>query len=273
MKFSRDKKIIFLDPHTQQVLSDEKLDIILSPSLYWVKKITLPLNNVRDAKKLLVSLFEDVLPAGNYSYSIYKDKAASVKENHSSFFIFAYEDKVILDLFLSQGILLANVSSIHFAQSELVQIQGALKINETQSIYFKDGVLTLVPCCWIEESGSLNLVDVKLTTHTITLQQFGHIVDNKSLINIGAILLVFIFLTWAELFIVNQDISKIENASSEIFVKHKLKPTIFQNKALLKKYKRIHTRQTKLRQDVSATLKKKNIKHISYKNNIFKVSS
>ena len=216
-------------------------------------------------KKLLESLFEDVLPEGTYSYSVYKED--------EYFYIFAYEDKTILDLLQSQGISSANVSSVRFAQSELCNIEGAVKINETQSIYVKDEVVTLVPCCWIEESGDLDLSNIKLSKHTIALAQFGHIVDNKSLVKIGAILSVFIVLILVELFIVKQDISKIELSSSEIFTKHKLKPTMFQNKSLLKKYTTIHKNQTKLREEFTKNLKKKNIKHITYKNNKLKVDS
>ncbi len=265
MKFKQDKKTVFLDPHTQLTLSDEKLDIILSPSLYWVKKVSLPLKHARDAKKLLVSLFEDLLPEGSYSYSVYKQG--------EQFMIFAYEDKNILELLASQGILLSNVSSIHFAQSELDTIKGAIKINDTQSIYVKEGIVTLVPCCWIEESGDLDIADIKLSKHTLTLQQFGHIVDNKSLISIGVILSVFILLTWIELFILNKHIQTIEQESAEVFSKYHLKPTMFQNKALLKKYTKIHTNQTKMREEFSKALKIKDIKKISYKENRLKVSS
>jgi len=266
MKFNQDKKIVFLDPHLELVISDEKLDIILSPSLYWVKKVTLPLKYARDAKKLLESLFEDLLPEGNYSYSVYK------KTDKDTFFIFAYEDKTILDLLTSYGISSANISSIHFAQSELDTLKGAMKINETQSIYVKDDIVTLLPCCWIEESGDLDLEAITLSKHKITLAQFGHIVDNSSLIKIGAILVVFILFTWVELFIVNQDISKITKETTELFAKYKLKPTMFQNKALLKKYKKIHKNQTKLRADMAKELRKRDIKRISYKNNQLKVS-
>ena len=53
MKFREDKKTVFLDPHTELVVSDEKLNVILSPSLYWVQKVTLPLKYARDAKKII----------------------------------------------------------------------------------------------------------------------------------------------------------------------------------------------------------------------------
>lgn len=273
MRFRQSKKIVFLDPQTEIVVSDESLDIVLSPSLYWVKKVNLPLKYARDAKKLLVSLFEDILLEGTYSYSVYKETSQEESSKDGTFMIFAYEDKTILDLLSKQGVLLSNVASIHFAQSELDKLDGAIKINETQSIYVKDSVVTLVPCCWIEESGDLDLSEMKLSKHSITLSKFGHIVDNKSLIKVGAILGVFILLTWVELFIVKQDVQKIEEESVALFTKYDLKPTMFQNKSLLKKYKSIHNHQTKLREDFKNILKQKDIKKITYKNNTLKVSS
>jgi len=270
MKFNVDKKrIVFLDPHSSiDVNFDDKIDLILSPSLYWVQKVSLPVKYLRDVKKLLPSLFEDILPDGNYSYSVYKDQS---KEN--SFFIFAYEDKKIIDLASSFGINSSNIASVRFAQAVLGDLEGAVKINETQSIYVKEGVVTLVPCCWIEESGDINLRSIKLSRHTITLAQFGHIVDNSSLYKVAAVLLAFSFLSFTQYFITKQKIYSIEEQKSELFSKYDLKPTMFQNKALLKKYKDIHSNQTKLREELSDKLNQGGIKLITYKNNALKVES
>ncbi len=270
MKFNVEKKrIVFLDPHSSiDVGFDEKIDLILSPSLYWVQKVNLPVKYLRDVKKLLPSLFEDILPDGNYSYSAYKDES---KEN--SFFIFAYEDKKIIDLASNFGMNSSNIASVHFAQSELDALVDAVKINESQSIYVKDGVVTLVPCCWIEESGDINLSAIKLSKHTITLAQFGHIVDNTSLYKIAAVLLAFTFLSFAQFGITKLKISSINEQKSELFRKYELKPTMFQNKALLKKYKDIHKNQTLLRQNLAEKLKQNGIELITYKNNALKVKS
>ncbi len=74
MQFNRQHKILFLDPNYPAVCGDEKVDIILSPSLYWIKKISLPLNSLREVRTLLPSIFEDMLPDGIYSYSVYKNQ-------------------------------------------------------------------------------------------------------------------------------------------------------------------------------------------------------
>jgi len=243
MKFNKKLPTLFLDPHSQYEKIDSKINIILSPSLYWVKKISLPVKYAREAKMLLPSIFEDILPEGNYNYSAYKED--------DKFVIFAYSDKLIIDTLSQKGISLSNVAKIYFAQSEIKDFEGAIKVNEAQSIYIKDEILILVPCCWIEEKSNLDLANIKHSKNTISLQQFGHIVDTKSLYKIGAILMVMILLVSSEYFIMLQKISKLEDSKDAVYEKYNLKSTTFQNKALLKKYKTIHTTQTKIREYLS----------------------
>ncbi|NOR57770.1 MAG: hypothetical protein GQ474_04530 [Sulfurimonas sp.] len=175
-------------------------------------------------------------------------------KKEDEFFIFAYEDKVILDAMSKAGISLSNVSSVHFAQSEMQDIKGAVKINEAQSIYVKDGIVVLVPCCWIEESGDLDMSEIILSKHRIVLQQYAHIVENSSLYKIGAILVVLSMLVLGEYLITLQKTSEVLELKSELFAKHKLKPTMLQNKSMLKKYETIHDKQTKFRQYTSYLL-------------------
>lgn len=249
MKFNTKAKTIFLDSASEYKEIDGKLNIVLSPSLYWVKKISLPVKYARDAIKLLPSIFEDILPDGNYSYYAYK--------LNDDFIVFAYNDKLILDTLADKGISLSSISNIYFAQSEIVDISTAMKINETQSIYIKDDILILVPCCWIEEKGELNLDNIKHSKHNIKLQQFGHIVDTKSLYKVGAILVMMIFLVSAEYFMQTKKINDITLLKDNVFEKYSLKSTTFQNKALLKKYTNIYKTQTKIRQYISNILKVK----------------
>ncbi len=249
MTFNTKLTTIFLDPSSLDQYSGvegEKVNIVLSPSLYWVKKLSLPVKYLRDVKKLLPSLFEETLPSGTYSYSAYK--------SGDEFFIFAYEDRVILETLTKVGISLSNVANVYFAQTEMQDIQGAVKINETQSIYVKDDIVVLVPCCWIEESGDLNLSDITLSNHKVPLQQYGHIVDKSSLYKIGAILLVLSMLVFGEYFITTQKTAQVLELKDELFAKYKLKPTMLQNKSMLKKYNNIHKRQTKIREYISYIL-------------------
>lgn len=245
-KFNKQYKTIFVDPSSSQFTLDDKVNVILSPALYWVKKVSLPVKYVRDAMKLLPSIFEDTIPEGKYSYSAYI--------SGDDFIVFAYEDRVILDTLQEKGIATANIANVYFAQSELSHLESGVKITESQSIYVKDEIVLLVPCCWVEEIGGLNLSTITHSKHTITLAQFGHIVDNKSLYKIGALLATFIVLLSVELFITIDKKAQVESAQDELFSKYRLKATMFQNRAMLKKYTKIHKTQTELRELFSKIL-------------------
>ena len=252
MRFNKKYKNLLLDTDTPVVQSDEKVNIILSPSIYWVKKLTILVKNVREVKKLLPSIFEDTLPEGNYSYSAYKNTNEGSEE--SEYFVFAYEDKKIIDLLASKNISMGNVSSIHFAQSELGTLESAYSINEDKAIYVKDGVVVLVPSSFTNDAHILDLDSVSLSKHTITLQQFGHIVDNKSLYRVASVLMVLMIIIVGEFFITKHRTDKISTQKDEIFAKHNLKSTMFQNKAMLKKYEGINKNQSKIRKYISKIL-------------------
>jgi len=237
--FNQKHKAIFLDPDSPKMEVDEKVSIILSPSLYWVKKLSLPVKYARDAKKLLPSIFEDTLPEGNYSYSVYKQD--------DNFFAFAYDDKIIIDTLNEKGINIANVASVHFAQSELSFIEDAFKINETQSLYIKDGIVVLLPNAWVQESAKLDLDALNLSKNTITLAQFGHIVDKSSFYKIGTVLIALIILVSTELFITSVKVNELTSLKEELFTKSKLQATMFQNEARLKRYEKIDLRQNSIR--------------------------
>lgn len=269
MKFKKQHRSIFLDPSSEKFALDEKVNVILSPAYYWVKRLTLPVKYVRDAKKLLPSIFEDTLNDGNYSYSVYKEG--------DYFFAFAYDDKVILDALEEKGISSSNIADVFFAQSEFSTIEGAFKISQTQSISLKDDVIVLLPSIWLEESKELDLESIESSKHSISLAQFGHIIDNKSLYKIGTLLAMLIVLVLVELFITNKKVDDVRVLKENLFTKAKLQSTMFQNKALLKKYQKIHTSQTDFRKHTSALLSLKlkpeeKLEAISLKNKKLTVS-
>ena len=270
--FKRSIDTVFVDPSDTTELSLQKgtkLDIILSPSLYWVKKISLPVKSVREAQKLLPSLFEDSLPEGNYSYMAYK------KED--DFIIFAYEDKKILELLSSKGIALANIHGVYFAQSEFESAESAYRINQTQSIYVKDGVVVLVPSAWVKEPKELNFNELELSKHRVKLQQFGHIVDTKSLYTIAGVLGILALILVVEIALASSKCDAVLDAKDALFSKYKLQPTMFQNRATYAKYSGIHARQTHLREYISDFLhmklkKTQRVESIEVKNKILYVS-
>ena len=92
----------FVDTDSPACTLEGPVNVILSPSMYWVKRVKLPVKYLREAKSLIPSLFDENLPEGKYSYSAYKDG--------DSFLIFAYNDKEVLDRIAEKGIPSASSS-------------------------------------------------------------------------------------------------------------------------------------------------------------------
>ena len=245
-KFNKHIDTIFLDPHSENFETKESVNVILSPSLYWVKKVSLPVKYLRDAKSLLPSLFEDILPSGVYSYSAYK--------KGDIFFIFAYEDKLILNTLGSKGISPTQVHHVYFAQSELSEIDGAVNINATQSMYLKEELLLVVPSAWLDESEELDIRQIILSKNYITLKQFGHIINDKAIYTIATIFIFLIAIVAVEYFITEHKVSKTAQLKDKLFKQYGLKSTMMQNHSILKEYKDLHAIQTKFREYTSYIL-------------------
>lgn len=245
-KFKGQTDTIFVDTNSDVFEIEKNVNIILSPSLYWVKKVSLPVKSMREARSLLESLFEDSLPEGNYSYTLYKE--------NDNYFIFAYEDKKIIDLLAQKGITQAQINAVYFAQSELNSLDKPKKIDEDHVILVKDGIDVLLPSSLIDSDEYLDVSQVELSKHTIRLKQFGHLVNEKSLYTIAGLFLVLIVLILSEYFITKQKINKIQTQQRELFSRYNLKPTMFQNKSLLKEYEDVYKRQIKFRETISTLL-------------------
>lgn len=271
-RFKSKTRKLFLDPYKSEAVEinkGEKLDIILSPSLYWVKKMKLPITNIREVKKLLPSIFEDTLPSSHYSYTAYK--------KGDEFFIFAYDDKKILDLLHKKEIIIAQIHSVHFAQTEFIALEGAVGINEAQAMYLKDEVLLLAPLEWMSHTQNLKLENIQLSKETIKLQQFGHIVDNNNLYKIGLFMMVLALIFVIEIFITSSRRDVVLDSKDTLFSKYGLQPTMMQNRSTFSKYNKIYETQMQLREYLSYFLSMKledgqKILLVDYQNKILYVT-
>jgi len=268
-KFKKQHSTVFVDRDSAVFEVDESVNVILSPSLYWVQKRTLPVKSLREVKPLIESLFEDILPDGHYSYSAYKEG--------DEYLLFAYQDKAILDILAQKGLPPSKVNAVYFAQNELASLQEPKKIDDENVIAIKEGIVILLPAKFIKTDALLDVNDLSLSKKSIALKQFGHIVNEKSLYRLIALLAVIIVLVGSEYIITLNKASRLQTQREELFSSYNLKPTMFQNKALLKKYEGIYASQTKLRTLLAAVLSMhlnpaERLKVVEYKNKKLKLA-
>ena len=270
LKFKQQGQLLFLHEDTHlDIDPKEKYFIILSPSLYWVKKVTLPLKYVHEVKKIAATLFEEVLPSGNYNYFVSKED--------DSFLVFAYEDSKILSHLAQKGIALNQVKGISFAQFAFKDLDTAVAINQEYAISKEDGIIVLLPSLWFEDLKTLNLSEVYTPKETIHLEQFSHIVDSKTLYKIVLLLTLFSGVLIAEYLYFAQQKETLEEQREKLFLQYKLKPTLMQNRAILATYKKRDEKVQKLRRYISYFLKahlrqNEKIASINYDGTILKVT-
>jgi hypothetical protein len=268
-KFNDDVQSIFLDTKSTPTLSEgKKYNIILSPALYWVKKLSLPLKYAHEVKKIAPALFEEHLPDGNYSYYVYKEG--------DEFILFAYEDRKIIELLEQKGIALGSVKNFYFAQTALQNYDTPCKINENEVVAVQEGLVLLLPIIWYDDVKPLTLENAKLTKYAVKIEQFGHILTNTTLYKIIALLGFFAMVLLVEFFVLQEKTDQLKDEVEQVFVKNKLKPTMMQNRAILKTYKKRYVEQKKLRLSLLALLqsslkKGEYIESVRYKDGLLKV--
>jgi len=162
MDFNKTALPLFIDLHTTlSVEAEQVFDIILSPSLYWVKHVSIPVKSLSEVKKVLPSLFENTVPKGKYSYYAYEDKG--------TYIVFAYDDRKILATLLQKGITSEQINRVYFAQSEFHDIKEAISIDEECILDVEDHVVVKLPKEFVSTSKPLELSEHDFSEHSVTL--------------------------------------------------------------------------------------------------------
>lgn len=240
MIFKPKTRIVLFDTRSPMIEMDEMFDIILSPSLYWVKRIELPVKYLHEARRLLPSLFEDTLPkGGEYSYSTYRDGDA--------YMIFAYDDKAIVRALNEKGIKTAHINKVYLAQSEFGSFEKAISLGGDSVMLVQDGVLIKLPSSFSDDTMQIDLDQHKFSSHHIPLARYSHIADKKSMTLFASFMLILIISLVAEWSIVHTKMIGIDEKRAELFEKYKLKSTMMQNRAILERLESRFGQQTKIR--------------------------
>lgn len=234
--------------------TQERYNIILSPSLYWVKKLSLPIKYTREVKKLLPSIFEDMLLDGEYSYFVYKKE--------SEYLAFAYEDKAILSLLEKKGLHAHNIAKVYFAQSIFESMEHAIAVDAAMALVNKEGIVVELPLLWLKETQPLDL-SICTLEHPITLATFTHIIEPKVFTRLSAGVLIFALLFLLQTFLLHRQSAILERQKAKLYEEFSLKPTSMQNSALLKKYSSLYEKQTSLREKSAQILSLKLPTHSS----------
>ena len=247
MDFRKTALTLFIDTHTSvDVNQGQMLNVILSPSFYWVKHLSIPVKSLSEAKKFLPSLFEDTVPKGKYSYYAYKDE--------DSYLIFAYDDKKILDALLEKGIHAEQINRVYFAQSEFDKLDEAIEVDEGFVLDIEDHVVIRLPKSFVESYKPLELKDHIFSERPIQLTRYAYIATQKSLkqfaLFMGALIAIYM-LDWV---VSETKTSEFNDAPLGLYAEHDLPATTVQNEVIFQTLQERYDKQISIRQKTGKIL-------------------
>jgi hypothetical protein len=249
---NRKSSVIFLDnkPSSYSISADSSIDVILSPSLYWYQRLELDISLKSEVKKLLPSLFEDMLIDSDsieYSYYLYKESGI--------YHAFAYAKSSIIEQLKQNKIDVTQVSKIYFAQNEFGDNTNAIQICKECAIGIKNDVVIKLPLqfCDISKRADLNLEGIKLSKHGIKLSNLSSNSDDyRFFIYVVAIFIsVYIFEYIQSSFY----IYKLDEQKEIIHKKYSLASTSIQNESIRKRVSKENNTQQSYKEIVAISLR------------------
>ncbi len=268
--FQSNKVIALVDKRTGKIKVEERIDIVLSPSLYWIKRAFLEVKFVSAALKYAPSIFEGILPEGHYDYY-------ALKEENNTFVFFAYNPDEIIAAIKEKGISASQVAGIYFAQNELQSISQPIKCNSKDVLVMHNHILLQVKRYLVDESTiKRELDDIKqLSKHKIVLHKSSVTHSMKALAPIMGALAALILLYATQLsFTYIQQQKVLEEPS--VFKAYRLPETFMQNSSIEKKLRQSFKVQKSFRGVVHAILQlplnqRERIESIQYEKDSFTI--
>ena len=265
---SNKSKKVFLCTE-MKILEHSKIDIILSPEFYWVRIFEIPVKTLSQAKAVLPTLFEDLIPEiTELSYQI-------LKLDENKYLCFAYSNQKIYESLKNSGVNLSLINGIYFAQNECKEF-NQFKVNGKGFLYTQDNILVKVPTEIINDKTDLNefINKINLSSNKVEIKLYSNFLNTKQLGIVIFICIIITILNFSKFFIFKSEISKIEEKMEEIKSFNNLPSSSIQLDSIININKKIAQNEINKRDILSYLLenKKLEIKNISINNNILEVN-
>jgi hypothetical protein len=115
----------------------EQVDVMLSPSLYTLKRESLEIKFAHQAKKLAPSVLDELIDEKEYQYSAFKDEQGWV--------FIAYSPSQVLEALKQTGLDPAQVGKLYFAQQSSTMFSNPIALDAQHALGLVDGIVTVMP--------------------------------------------------------------------------------------------------------------------------------
>ena len=221
----------------------EKVDIVLSPKLYWVKVEELGVSKEKEAIKFAPSIFEGQF--GNIEE--YRFIAMKLEENRYLFI--AYNPKDILEKLNSGGIETRYIKNVYTAQTELANIEENLSINRYFEIVLVDGIVSELPKFSHGESENRVAEYLRNSSRSKYRLNFKIATQNsKSLFIASLIPISLITYLGLDIYRLSSDSNHLQSEIERLRDAYSLPSTSFQIKSIRERYEAIEKEQSRIRE-------------------------
>lgn len=242
--FKSNSEIFYLSDKSL-VQEKGKFNVILSPEFYWIKKVSLPVKRVFEAKKLARSIYEGSLPEGDFAYEVSK--------RGDEFIIIAYDKDKILKIIAEKFTKDAKVFGIYFAQNEFADLDGCCGIDEASSLVNINSLIMQVPrvCTESKKEISFYLENKKLSKNRITLGSFESSVISQKEFYLIASAFALLFSSFAADWVnYRTSATALQEQRAEIIAKHDLPQTSIQLNSIKKSLTKTFNTQKNIRDEL-----------------------
>ena len=245
LSFFSDKKkpIYFITKNFKGELS-KKSDLVLSPEFYWAKKVILNVKYSYEASKMAPSVFDGILPDGDFRYKVFK---TAKKE----FVFIAYDMHNIINKLKLLGINMQMVNKIYALQSEFINRDVALRVNEEYGVVTNEGIVTYVPLKLLSSIVEVDISDVlrqkKLSGNYIYSKSFQRSsLNSKQTNQILSLLMILVLILSFDLLKVQKERNLIVEQKTSLIERYNLPKTGFQVKSIYNELNEIDKQQSDL---------------------------
>ncbi len=227
----------------------KRFNVILSPYFYWAKvEDELPIKKEAEVKKLAPSLFEGMLPMGDFIYKVFKLAEAK-------YLLIALDKKFILSEFSKLNIDKNQIENIYLAQSEFINISNPIEIDDKNGLINIDGVIEKAPLKYIKGYSTpvkTILSSISFSKHKMGLYELeDNFIDNKSFYLIVGVLVLIASINLTEYFLYKKELKEVVSKRDELLSKHDLPTTSFELESIKSSLNLTQKEQLKIRQKLA----------------------
>lgn len=244
---SKETEKIFLTSNTELFEISGKIDIIVSPEFYWVRKFEIPVKTEAQARHVLPTLFEDIVEeVSTLAYQV-------IKLEDNQFLCFAYSNKRIYDAIKKTNIPTSNISSIYFAQNECKNFR-IFHIDDLAFMYTNEDILVKIPnTIEVEELIPLRRVlqNIETSSYKLQVRFYNDVISSKFYYTLFTIFGILIFANFFKYFTYSNEIDNLKNKIENTRKSNNVPASMLQVNSILKKYSTSINKENKKREAIS----------------------